>query len=288
MEAPTTRGPNRHHLPPITGAGPRGPGNERAHIPTLRTPAEGARQAVLHTGTHRATDGASSLSAASVPGSPAGPLPGGQDAADTQERGSAAHQRRKLGLGGRTPQGPPPQAGRDGTGPRKGHRPPDQLGPCATGLPTPAATQPHHRGAEDALQQRGHDAGNPGADEEWTGGSQPTAASRPMSPQQEPSTGNVPEEHLDTTPWHPSPTGTTPGQDRETMPPPPPRPPQRRNTDLFDEAQLRAVYDIHANTAPCRLVAALQGHLQYVNWSNFFAVVPLPHPASTAISVWQL
>ena len=81
-------------------------------------------------------------------------------------------------------------------------------------------------------------------------GSPPTATSPPMSLQQEPSTGNVPEGHLDTTPGHPSPTGTTPDQDRETMPPPPPRPPLRRNTDLFAKAELRAVYDIHANSPP--------------------------------------
>ena len=100
--------------------------------------------------------------------------------------------------------------------------------------------------------------------------------------------GNVPEGHLDTTPGHPSPTGTTADQDRETMPPPPTRPPQRRNTDIFDEAELRAVYDIHANTTPCGLLAALRGHLQDFNPNRLFAVVPLPHAASTDIAVWQL
>ena len=40
------------------------------------------------------------------------------------------------------------------------------------------------------------------------------------------------------------------------MPPPPPSPPQRRNNDPFDEAELRAVYDIHATTPSCRLLAA--------------------------------
>ena len=72
------------------------------------------------------------------------------------------------------------------------------------------------------------------------------------------------------------------------MPPLPPRPPQRRNTDLFDEAELRAVYDMHANTAPCRLVAALWKHLQDVSPNSLLAVVPLPHAASTDISVRQL
>ena len=119
-------------------------------------------------------------------------------------------------------------------------------------------------------------------------GSPPTAASCSMSPQQELSTGNVPEGHLGTTPGHPSPTGTTPNQDRETMPPPPPRPQQRRNMDLFDEAELRVVYDIRANTPSCGLVAALREHLQDVNPNRLFAVVPLPHAASTDISVRQL
>ena len=119
-------------------------------------------------------------------------------------------------------------------------------------------------------------------------GSPPTAASCSMSPQQEPSTGNVPEGHLGTTPGHPSPTGTTPDQDRETMSPPAPRPPERRNTDLLDETEMRAVYDIHANTLSCGLQAALREHLQEVNPNRLFTVVPLPHAASTDISVRQL
>ena len=72
------------------------------------------------------------------------------------------------------------------------------------------------------------------------------------------------------------------------MPPPPPRPPQRRNTDLFDREELRAIYDIHANTPPCGLVAALRRHLQDVNRNRLCAVVPLPHAAATNISVRQL
>ena len=119
-------------------------------------------------------------------------------------------------------------------------------------------------------------------------GPPPTTASRPVPPQQEPCTGSVPEGHLDTTPGHPSPTGTTPDQDRETTPPPPPRPPQRRKTDLFDEEELRAIYNIHANTPLCGLVAALRGHLQGVNPNRLFAVVPLPHAASSDISMRQL
>ena len=119
-------------------------------------------------------------------------------------------------------------------------------------------------------------------------GSPPTAASCQMSLHQEPSTGNVPEGHLDATPRHPSPSGTTPDQDQETMPPFTTRPPQWGNTDLIDEAQLRAVYYIHANTPSSGLVAALLEHLQDVNRDWHFDVVPLPHAASTDISVLQL
>ena len=76
-------------------------------------------------------------------------------------------------------------------------------------------------------------AGDPGADKEMTeasgpqesGGPPPTSASHPMTLQQEPSAETVPEGHPDTAPGHTSPTGTTPDQDQETMPPPPPRPP---------------------------------------------------------------
>ena len=208
---------------------------ERTHIPTIPTRAEPARQAALHTGPHQATDAASSSSAASPQASPAGPPPGGQKAADARPTGPAADQQPEQRVGGRTPQSPPPHARRDSTSPGHGHRPPDQPGQRATGLPTLAVTQPNHRHAEDAPQQRGHDAGGLGADEEMTelsgsqecGGRPPTTASLLMSPQQEPSTGSVPEAHCDTAPGHPSPTGTTSDQDRETMPRP--TPPDHRN-----------------------------------------------------------
>ena len=52
-----------------------------------------------------------------------------------------------------------------------------------------------------------------------SGDSLPTAAARLMPQQSEPSTGNVPRGHPGTTPGHPSPTGVTPDQNRETMPP---------------------------------------------------------------------
>ena len=52
------------------------PRTERAHVPNIPMPAKRARQAALDTGPHQATDGASSSSAASLPGSAAGSLPG--------------------------------------------------------------------------------------------------------------------------------------------------------------------------------------------------------------------
>ena len=116
----------------------------------------------------------------------------------------------------------------------------------------------------------------------------PAASTCSMPQQQEPSTGYVPGGHPGTTPGHPSPTGATPDQDRETMPPPAPRPPQRRNTDPFGDAELRALYGIHATTLSSELVAALREHLQNVNPSRLFAVVPLPHAATTKIFVRQL
>ena len=76
------------------------PRTEPVHTPTIPTLAERARQAALHTGPHHATESASSSSAASVPGSAAGPLPGGRNAADTRPRGPAADKRPEHGMGG--------------------------------------------------------------------------------------------------------------------------------------------------------------------------------------------
>ena len=72
------------------------------------------------------------------------------------------------------------------------------------------------------------------------------------------------------------------------MPPPPPWPPQRRSTGPFDDAELRALYGKDASTPSSELVAALREHLQDVNPSRLFAVVPLPHAATTEIFVRQL
>ena len=116
----------------------------------------------------------------------------------------------------------------------------------------------------------------------------PANATCSVPQQREPSTEYVPAGQPGTTPGHPSPTSATPDQDRETMPPPTPRPPQRRSTGLFDDAELRALYGIHATTPSSELVAALREHLQDVNPSRLFAVVPLPHAAATQIFVRQL
>ena len=72
------------------------------------------------------------------------------------------------------------------------------------------------------------------------------------------------------------------------MPPPPPRPPQQRGAGPFDDAELRALYGIHASTPWSELVATLRRHLRDVHPNRLFAVVPLPHAATTEIFVRQL
>ena len=83
--------------------------------------------------------------------------------------------------------------------------------------------------------------------------------------QQEPSTKYAPRGHPGATSWHPSPTSATLDQDRMTMPPPAPRPPQQSGTGPSDDAELRALYGIHATTPSSELVAALREHLRDVN-----------------------
>ena len=72
------------------------------------------------------------------------------------------------------------------------------------------------------------------------------------------------------------------------MPPPAPRPPQQRSTGPFHNAELRALYGIHASTPSSELVATLREHLRDVDPNRLFAVVPLPHAATTEIFVRQL
>ena len=67
------------------------------------------------------------------------------------------------------------------------------------------------------------------------------------------------------------------------MPPPAPRPPQQRGTGPFNEAELRALYGIHTSTPLSELVATLRENLRDVDPNRLFAVVPLPHAATTEI-----
>ena len=84
------------------------PRTKQAQIPTILTPVEWERQAALHAGPRRAADGASSSSAASLPGSAADPLPGGPHATDMRPREPAADPRPAQGVGGQPPPSPPP------------------------------------------------------------------------------------------------------------------------------------------------------------------------------------
>ena len=134
------------------------------------------------------------------------------------------------------------------------------------------------------------------ADAEMTGTSGPQESAGPLPAattcsvpqQQEPSKEYVPGGHPGTTSRQPSPTSAALDHDRVTMSPPPPRSPQQRDTSPFDDAELRALYGIHASTPSSELVATLREHLRDVNPNRLFAVVPLPHAATTEIFVRQL
>ena len=87
----------------------------------------------------------------------------------------------------------------------------------------------------------------------------PPVATPCLVPQQQgPSTEYVPGGHAGTTSRHPSPANAALDQDQVTMPPPPPRLPQQRGTGPFDDAELRALYGIHASTPSSELVATLR------------------------------
>ena len=116
----------------------------------------------------------------------------------------------------------------------------------------------------------------------------PAATTCSVPEQQVLSTEYAPGGHPGTTSRHPSPTSATLDQDRVTMPRPTPRPPQQRGTGPFDDAELRALYRIHATVPSSELVAALREHLRDVNPNRLFAVVPLPYAATTEIFVRQL
>ena len=106
--------------------------------------------------------------------------------------------------------------------------------------------------------------------------------------QQEPSTEYVPGGHPGTTSRHLSPTSTTLDQYWVTMPLPPPRPSQQGGRGPFNDAELRALYGIHASTPSNELVVTLREHFRDVVSNRLFAVVLLPHAATTQIFVRQL
>ena len=121
----------------------------------------------------------------------------------------------------------------------------------------------------------------------------PLARCPPPRPARCPGDGNPPGDTClgdNRTPPH----GTPPRLTRHwtktgwPCPPRPPRPPQQWGTDPFDDAELRAVYDIHASTPSSELVATLREHLRSVDPNRLFAVVPLPHAPTTQIFVRQL
>ena len=116
----------------------------------------------------------------------------------------------------------------------------------------------------------------------------PTATPCSVLQQRGPPTEYVPGGHPGTTSRHLSPADAALDQNRVAMPPPPPRPPQQWGTGPFDQAELRALYGIHASTPSSELVATLREHLRNVDPNRLFAVVPLPHATTTQIFVRQL
>ena len=252
--APATPTPGDHHLPPIPGAGPRGPApNEHTSPPSSRQLSANDRQRFTRTPTRRRAK------------HPAHPPPPSQGQRPTHCREDHTPRTRDQRSLRRT------QALRK----ERGGSPPR----------SPVAAKP-----------QGHDASGPRADTEVTGTSGPQASPGPLlavtpclvPQQQEPSTEYVPGGHPDTTSRHPSPAGAKLDQDRVAMPPPPPRPLQQRGVGPFDDAELRALYGIHASMPSSELVATLGEHLRDVDPNGRFAVVPLPHAATTEIFVRQL
>ena len=145
VEAPTTRRPDRHHLPPIPGASPTGCApSGRTSPPFPRRPSDCNRQRFTRAPSRQQTV------------HPARPPPPSQrhwlirrrgdrtpqtcGQGDTQQTSNPNRGRGDKPLKA-TPSLP---AGRDTTSPGHGHLPPDQPGQCATRLPTLAVTQPNH------------------------------------------------------------------------------------------------------------------------------------------------
>ena len=90
------------------------PRTEQTHIPTNLTPVERERQAALHADPRRAARGASSSSAASLPGSAANPRSGGPHATDTRPVEPAVIPRPAQGAGGQPPPAAPKPPGHGG------------------------------------------------------------------------------------------------------------------------------------------------------------------------------
>ena len=254
-----------HARRPSSTADPRRrskrPRTERTHIPTILTPVERERQAAPHADPHQAAGEASSSSAAS--------LPSQRPTHCWEDHTPLTRDQRSL-------------------------RPTQALHKERGGQPP---LQPRGRkAAEGTSQQPGHDPSEPRTDTEMTGtsgpqespGQLPAATPCAVPQQQEPSTDYVPGGHPGTTSRHPSPVGAALDQDRVAIPPPFPRPPQQRGASPFDDAELSALYGIHASTTSSELVATLREHLRDVNRNRLFAVVPLPHAATTEIFVRQL
>ena len=256
---------NPHRLRTSSTSDPRRrskrPRTEQTHIPTILTPAERERQAALPADPRQTAGEMSSSSAAFLPGSATDSLPRGPHATGTRPRGPAPD--------------PSPTQG-------------------AGGQPSPQSRS--RQATEGTSRQPGHVASGPRADTEMTGTSSPqepagplrTATPCSMPRQREPPTEYVPWGHPGATSRHPSLADAALDQDRVAMPPPPPRPPQQRGTGPFDEAELRALHDIHASMPSSELVATHREHLRNVDPNRLFAVVPLPHAPTTQIFVQQL
>ena len=73
-----------------------------------------------------------------------------------------------------------------------------------------------------------------------------------------------------------------------TRRPSPPTPPNHRNGGPFDDAELSALYGIHATAPLSELVPVLREHHKDVETSRLFAVVGLPHAATTELFLRQL
>ena len=116
----------------------------------------------------------------------------------------------------------------------------------------------------------------------------PAAMACSVPQQQDPSTNYVPGGPPGTNSRHPSPAGAALDQDRKAMPPPPPRLPQQKGAGPLDDAELRALYGIHASKPSSALLATLREHVCDVDPNRLFAVVPLIHPAATEIFVRKL